>query len=116
VRDSWGTIIDVQYTYLNLAFGPDAHTAFSFAAEAKSKGLGVTAGVGFGFTTAGEVDLENAFTGVPTTGASFSNERYDHSGQFALGNMERQYYWNLVMKRFGLTPWTDLQPDMGGRV
>ncbi|HLL89591.1 MAG TPA: Calx-beta domain-containing protein, partial [Tepidisphaeraceae bacterium] len=42
VRDSWGTIIDVQYTYLNLAFGPDAHTAFSFAAEAKSKGLGVT--------------------------------------------------------------------------
>jgi len=112
VRDSWGTIIDVQYTYLNLAFGPDAHTAFSFAAEAKSKGLGVTKDIAFGFTKDGQVDLASSLP----LGFRFSEARFDHSGQFAQDNMQRQHYWNLVMKRSGLTPWQDLQPGLGGRV
>jgi hypothetical protein len=87
------------------------YAIFAYAAESKTIGLGAAGGVAGPFDTAGEVNLRNSFGGV----RDFTDTRADHSGQFRLDNMTRGGYWNVLMKRFGLTPTKDSTPGLGGR-
>jgi hypothetical protein len=89
----------------------DAYAIMAYAAESKSKGLGATANVGFGFTMAGQVDVSNDFGAA----ARFTNSRADHSGQFNLDLIHRNEYWNVLMKRFGLKVNKDTTSALGGR-
>jgi hypothetical protein len=94
------TAIDsrVRTTTLNRIFPYDTYAIFAYAAESKTIGLGAAGGVAGPFDTAGEVNLNP-----------------DHSGQFRLDNMSRGGYWNVLMKRFGLTPTNDSTQGLGGR-
>jgi len=91
--------------------GIDEYAVMPYGAESKTKGLGATAGVGFRFTTAGEVNVFADFDAAN----NFTNSRDDHSGQFNLDNMPRHQYWNVLMKRFGLRVMDDTTPALGAR-
>ena len=73
---------------LNLSNQYDAYAIMAYAAESKSRGLGATSGVGFGFTTAGQVDVSANFR----SSKNFTSVRADHSGQFNGAIMARQDY------------------------
>lgn len=94
---------------LNLAFAPDHYEAFAFAAVPKSLSLGATTGVNGPFDTAAEVDLNKlSLLGAPVAD-NFIDHEWDHSAEFNGTNMDRKYYWNLLMKAFGITPWDTTQ-------
>jgi hypothetical protein len=106
-----GTLLAQSLRGLNLSNQYDAYAAMAYAAESKSKGLGATANVGFGFKAAGQVDIAADFS----VANRFDGERPDHSGQFNLDYMRRQDYWNVLVKRFGLPVFKDVTPTLGSR-
>jgi len=101
---------DPNYT-LNLSFPPDRYEAFAFAARAYSSALGAQAGVGGPLLTSAQVDLIHlsSLIASPPPGVDFTGHEWDHSAEFNGTNMDRKYYWNLLMKAFGLTPWDPTQ-------
>lgn len=91
---------------LNPANPLDLYQIMSFAAESWTTGLGASAGIGGVFTTAGEVN-------VFSLGAN--NSREDHSFQFNRTPYSTRLYYNVLLKRLGVTPWQDITPGRGAR-
>lgn len=87
----------------------DRYETFAFAVRPNSKALGATPGVGGPLDTAAEVNLNQlSLLGAPVAD-NFIDHEWDHSAQFNGTNMDRKYYWNLLMKAFGITPWDTTQ-------
>jgi hypothetical protein len=105
VNNLWTKNLDLNNQY-------DRYAVMAYAAESKTTGLGATANVGFGFTTAGQVNVRVDFS----DSNKFTNTREDHSGQFNSTIIERQDYWNVLMKRFGLAVQKDSTTGLGGRL
>ena len=104
----WKPVVDWSKTLIqdnnNLY---DSYAIMAYGARSHSKALGATAAVAGPFTAAGSVDLRNGFGQGDLNNLGASRE--DHSGQFNQDNETRYKYWNVLMKRFGLSP------ALGGR-
>ena len=92
---------------LNPALALERYEAFAFAATPTSLALGATPNVGGPFLPTAEVDFTHLSQLItnPPPGVDFTANQWDHSAQFNGTNMLRKYYWNLLMKAFGLSPW-----------
>jgi len=106
----FSTTSNGSFTNLNMLNPSQLWTILSFASNVYSTAAGATAGLGGPFNTAGQVNLE---TQLPVGGQFLATPgSFDsHSDQFIKDNAFVQYYWNLVMKRFGLlntSEWHDL--------
>ncbi|MDP9175898.1 MAG: alpha/beta hydrolase [Planctomycetota bacterium] len=83
--------ITAMNTYAPLQIGNPGATG--------STALGATPHVGGPFNSLGEVDLQDNNIPKPSR---LNDQHYDHNGEFYHDNPTEQFYWNLVMKRFGL--------------
>lgn|GEM_PF-2050235 len=89
------------------------YEAFAFGISPQSKALGASASVGGPFDTLAQIDLSNirALASTAPKDADFNSNQWDHSAEFNGTNMLRKYYWNMLMKAFGLTPWDPTQTN-----
>ncbi len=96
----------------------DLWLIMSYSAQTYSIALGASNNVAYPFTAGGQVDLSKlAEKNNLASAVDLTKNRYDHSGMFYHDNMTEQYYWNLVIKRFGIlgSSWPDITSASQGR-